>query len=83
MMHCPHCRSGDIAFDLAADEQIFLSFWVCPDCGQRGVTRIVDRRPPSVEAPPAPRPVHSRSVRLSSLPGRRGRRERRRGQTRA
>ena len=83
MMHCPHCRSGDVTFDLATDEQIFLSFWVCPACGQRGVSRIVDRQPPAFEASPAPRPIQSRSVRLSALPGRRGRRMRRSGQTRA
>ena len=83
MMHCPHCRSGEVAFDLAADDQIFLSFWVCPTCGQRGVARIVDRRPPTVEAPSPPRPVQGRSVHRTALPGRRGRRARRTGQTRA
>jgi hypothetical protein len=49
-MNCPHCQSPDLVFDLARDERIFLSFWVCPGCGRHGIARMFDRAPAATPA---------------------------------
>ena len=50
-MHCPYCHVGDLIFDLAADERIYLSFWTCAGCGRRGIVRMIDRPPEKSVAP--------------------------------
>lgn len=80
MTRCPRCRSADVEFDLAADARIYLSFWACPACGQRGVSRLIDRRPPAADAPPA---APRRTPLRTSLPGRALRRPAREGRSRA
>ena len=49
-MHCPHCHAGDLVFDLAADDRIYLSFWTCAGCGRRGILRMIDRAPENTSA---------------------------------
>jgi hypothetical protein len=76
-MSCPHCHAPDLEFDLATDEHIYLTFWTCPGCGHRGITRMIDRHPSPKHLPPAAR---GRSGLRSA---RRARRDRRQGLSRA
>ena len=63
-MHCPHCAASDLVFDLASDEQVYLSFWICPGCGRRGIVRMIDR------APAGPRTTAHRAVEPAGPRGR-------------
>jgi hypothetical protein len=76
-MSCPHCHAPDLEFDLAADEHIYLSFWVCSGCGRRGIARMIDRHPPPN------RLARGRSNVCSATPAREARWEQRRGLSRA
>jgi hypothetical protein len=80
MTRCPRCRSADVEFDLAADARIYLSFWTCAACGQRGIARLIDR--PARADGAAPAAPHRPPLR-TQLPGRTLHRPAREGRTRA